>query len=358
MCSPRAPAPLAQATKGSDTEQWKLIWCHERCYKAELSDFRLSLTEAADKAGYEVICFKKVTGFKKWIAEVAIPPSVLLTDWREAKPCVEVLDKSQTTFKVVIVYVSDDKQLRAASKWAQALPAQEHVRIIRSRSDPKDFTAHVMRSVHSAAGREVMAQWHCRPASSVEPKKPPVLRSLSLQNLFDAGESPNAKDGKSSDTDSTPVASRRGCGTNAAHGILTPPPPGAFSRERAASVRSGKSLATDSTAVVRQVHGSIIAGRGALALPPPGSFAHQTLNAKSSKRLANAPMKGFRQPNNSCMKAATSAPAQPPPNSFVCERARVWSVPVTRVLASIFPSQSCLEVSNALSVAAPDVYND
>jgi hypothetical protein len=67
---------------------WNIVWCSERCYKAENDERRARLSELAQTAGATLVLLKKAHKFAAWLAKAQRPPYILLTDWREAKAIV------------------------------------------------------------------------------------------------------------------------------------------------------------------------------------------------------------------------------------------------------------------------------
>mmetsp|Transcript_108310 Transcript_108310/g.316849 ORF Transcript_108310/g.316849 Transcript_108310/m.316849 type:complete len:365 (-) Transcript_108310:379-1473(-) len=103
---------------------WRLVWCHERCHKQESVPRRSLLSQLAAEAGASLVCLKKADKFAAWAAHAERPPFVLLTDWREAKPCLQALaPQPQHCRPLLTVILADDaKQFERASLWAGSLP--------------------------------------------------------------------------------------------------------------------------------------------------------------------------------------------------------------------------------------------
>jgi hypothetical protein len=123
----RASSSRASSSSSSaETEQpsWSLVWCNERCHKSDADAFRLEITEHVEKAGGELLRFKKALGFEKWLLELPQKPSVLLADWREAKPCLEIVADSVVKPCSMLVYTINDKQFKMATRWHATLPSE------------------------------------------------------------------------------------------------------------------------------------------------------------------------------------------------------------------------------------------
>lgn len=106
---------------GRDKRWWRLVWCHERCFLPECESRRRTLSEAARASGAALICLKRAARLQRWLEdrtkpsrprrnskddsatnvsggivqppafeeEVAPPPYVLMTDYRQAITCME-----------------------------------------------------------------------------------------------------------------------------------------------------------------------------------------------------------------------------------------------------------------------------
>jgi len=101
------------------------VWCSERCYKAENDERRERLTELAQSAGATLILLKKAHKFAAWLAKAQRPPYILLTDWREAKPSLQVAAQepvhNQPVFSLVVCD-DEEKAYERAKQWMDELP--------------------------------------------------------------------------------------------------------------------------------------------------------------------------------------------------------------------------------------------
>lgn len=69
---------------------WQLVWCHERCSKPDKNLDREDITSAAAEAGFHTVLVKKAAKYGDWLttrSRVHVQ-HVLVTSWREAKPCI------------------------------------------------------------------------------------------------------------------------------------------------------------------------------------------------------------------------------------------------------------------------------
>uniref|UniRef100_A0A7S0FL78 Uncharacterized protein n=1 Tax=Pyrodinium bahamense TaxID=73915 RepID=A0A7S0FL78_9DINO len=102
---------------------WRIVWCWERCHKQEAAYKREVLGEAARKAGASLVCLKKANKFAAWLAKSQRPPYILLTDWRELKPCLSYASQehlsNQPVFTVVLCEDPEKKPFGRAAAWAE-----------------------------------------------------------------------------------------------------------------------------------------------------------------------------------------------------------------------------------------------
>jgi len=130
----------------NSTWTWRLVWCHERCHKQENEGLRRILGDAARSAGASLVCLKKASKFAVWLQSARRPPYVLLTDWRELKPCIntakQVHVSSQPTF--TIVFCKETPHYERASAWAKSLPPRaDPVHVCKDLAFLKSFLADV-----------------------------------------------------------------------------------------------------------------------------------------------------------------------------------------------------------------------
>jgi len=133
--------------------EWDLVWCCKYCHKDEAHALRLKISNIVEKVGGKLICLKKAARLQQ---RRAYPGrvSVLLTDWREAKPCMEHLLSSPVELpQLIVVYTASEKQFKVASLWASSLPAQgvhQQIRIVSATEDVKELIHTVVRLYQSS----------------------------------------------------------------------------------------------------------------------------------------------------------------------------------------------------------------
>jgi len=120
-CDTRARAGSCQ-----NEASWSLVWCYERCYKSDADAFRSGIAELAESSHGTLLCFKKACGLKKWLAEGSDTRWVLVTDWREAKPCVQLWAECVRRPDLILVVTDGERQMKRSLGWQTEL--QEDLR--------------------------------------------------------------------------------------------------------------------------------------------------------------------------------------------------------------------------------------
>jgi len=112
-------APESAAKKG----WWRLVWCHERCHKADSDAQRQMLARHAEALGGSLITLKKASKFQIWLRRHERPPYILLTDWREVKPCRDYLAEmpKRSLPALTVVHCEVQCHFDRASEWATSL---------------------------------------------------------------------------------------------------------------------------------------------------------------------------------------------------------------------------------------------
>jgi len=112
------------ALPASSPKMWRVVWCHERCHKPDNEGQRAQLKEVTGTAGASLVCLKKASKYADWLRKGQRPAYILLTDWREVKPCLGFASKiavsNQPTFTVVLC--EEQRHFERAHAWAEALP--------------------------------------------------------------------------------------------------------------------------------------------------------------------------------------------------------------------------------------------
>jgi len=122
----RMETALPAAGNGNDMQRgwWRIVWCHERCHKREHEGRRQAIRRAVQDVGASLICFKKAKQFSLWTERAPRPHFVLVTDWREAQPCMQSVMQhlGQNQPVLTVVLCESPRQLGRAAEWAHNLP--------------------------------------------------------------------------------------------------------------------------------------------------------------------------------------------------------------------------------------------
>lgn len=77
------------AATSVDHSQWRLVWCSEKCHRED-SKIREDIVELASRLGWRPVLLKRAKRFRSLSLRRDLRPYVLISDWREAKPCMQV----------------------------------------------------------------------------------------------------------------------------------------------------------------------------------------------------------------------------------------------------------------------------
>merc|ERR1719401_269603 len=102
---------------------WRLIWCQERCHKSEREAQRQLIHAQVAARGGALISFKKARQLGRWVERAPRPPFVLVTDWREAQPCLQAIatHAHQNSPCLTVVLCASGRQFNRAIAWRQTL---------------------------------------------------------------------------------------------------------------------------------------------------------------------------------------------------------------------------------------------
>jgi len=105
---------------------WRLVWCHERCHKPEHEDRCHTIQAEIHDLGASLVCLKKASKFACWLQRAPRPLYVLITDWREAQPCVQFLGESSQQPRIsrpafTLVLCSTSRQASRAAEWVRGV---------------------------------------------------------------------------------------------------------------------------------------------------------------------------------------------------------------------------------------------
>jgi hypothetical protein len=170
------------------TGRWRIVWCHERVHKRELEAERKALSEAARNAGASLVCLKKASKFDIWLSRARRPPYVLVTDWREAKPCLQAASVHPEWQRPCLMVVAAEQRplFERASQWVAALPPSgEVVRVRHDIGPARDFVESAREHLCTRGGLSEEARQPLpvvtAPASGKDPEQFPALAGTCIK---------------------------------------------------------------------------------------------------------------------------------------------------------------------------------
>jgi len=122
----RCGAPSAHGGLGKERrpKAWRAIWCFERCHKVEEAPLRAAIADSAAELGGSFSCFKKAKKFEEILPRMP-EPYALITDGREARPCVQALCGGCGAMPTLMVVLSEKpKYASRLTLWARGLPQE------------------------------------------------------------------------------------------------------------------------------------------------------------------------------------------------------------------------------------------
>jgi len=329
-------------------EGWQLVWCHERCHKVDLEELRNSYSETVEKASGSLMCLKKATGFGRWLTRMPNIPFVLLADWREAKPCWDVL--SQDTphqLQFTLVYCEQERQFKQASQWAASLRARGsrnaiHVVPIHVKcTELAEYAVRMLQRNKAIVCPAGMRRIASHPGTQSLPQCEGLRRVTSCSSVTGV-TSPMGEMLRR-------VSSFPGCQPEALPptGVAAAgPPPGVW-----------VAPSPQAWCKVEQIDQSM--AWAALEQWPQEAMECEGMAMQMSacKALALWSQSSLQKEMTPPCSPISTTPGGSPA-SFVESEQGKWATPVARVLSSIFKSESWEDISSALQLAEPDQYED
>lgn len=139
---PDADAEGEEIAQRATRASWLMIWCHERCYKPERSELRAHLTDVAMSLNAGILCMKKAVKYESWMKRTNSRTHVLITDWREAKPCLQAMtaDSRQREWPETMIILCDlPKSHENAMSWAAKQDGHCKLHVLLERPDKGHF---------------------------------------------------------------------------------------------------------------------------------------------------------------------------------------------------------------------------
>jgi len=111
----------SETVKTSGPPSWFLVWCYERSFKQECEQIKNAIEELVTPLGGELLRFKKAKTYETWATRSEHTDYILVTDGREAKPCVRILAGGCDILpRRMAVWSEDPRQNNRLEKWAMA----------------------------------------------------------------------------------------------------------------------------------------------------------------------------------------------------------------------------------------------
>jgi len=116
-----------------------LVWCNEHIHKPECEAQRIAVSSAVAQAGARLIFMKKGAQFNTWAAAAPRPPFVLLTNWREAKPCIAAAQQHPWSYPVFTVVICKQhvQYIRARAWLENDQRLAQHVQVVDDSACPR-----------------------------------------------------------------------------------------------------------------------------------------------------------------------------------------------------------------------------
>mmetsp|Transcript_131831 Transcript_131831/g.263085 ORF Transcript_131831/g.263085 Transcript_131831/m.263085 type:complete len:286 (+) Transcript_131831:57-914(+) len=128
-----------QAWDMSGLDRTHLVWCNEHIHKPQFDAQRIAVSTAMAQAGASLLCLKKGAQFSTWAAAACRAPFVLLTNWREAKPCMAAAQQYPWSYPVFTVVICEQHvQYMRARAWLENDPRlAQHVQVVDDSACPR-----------------------------------------------------------------------------------------------------------------------------------------------------------------------------------------------------------------------------
>mmetsp|Transcript_39518 Transcript_39518/g.91356 ORF Transcript_39518/g.91356 Transcript_39518/m.91356 type:complete len:296 (+) Transcript_39518:110-997(+) len=129
---PRASLPRPGGHRpGRGNTRQLAVWCHERSHKSDAAQTRERLQTVLARHDLELVCQKTSCKFKAWQDDVKTSLCMLVTDWRQLKPCMDIFEEEpRRQPDVVVLLCEQNKIFLKACAWNEsrsAAPFPVHV---------------------------------------------------------------------------------------------------------------------------------------------------------------------------------------------------------------------------------------
>eukprot|EP00927_Polykrikos_kofoidii_P018595 TRINITY_DN18626_c0_g1_i1.p1 TRINITY_DN18626_c0_g1~~TRINITY_DN18626_c0_g1_i1.p1 ORF type:complete len:302 (-),score=34.24 TRINITY_DN18626_c0_g1_i1:96-1001(-) len=120
---PKSVSGISVASKHGS--KWRAVWCTKRCFKPDQARTLNDLEQLVKSTGGFLSCMKGAQHLRHpRFSPLGDAPHILITDWREAKPCLLTLHAEipPHEWPVSMIVACENRELcRRASLWQQSL---------------------------------------------------------------------------------------------------------------------------------------------------------------------------------------------------------------------------------------------
>mmetsp|Transcript_16752 Transcript_16752/g.48975 ORF Transcript_16752/g.48975 Transcript_16752/m.48975 type:complete len:184 (-) Transcript_16752:121-672(-) len=122
--------------------EWRLLWCQDTAFKPAGTDERAVLSKMTSENHGSFDYIKKGCRLPQWLLHHEPKAYVLVSAWREAKPCMAALAAAEQAHQpaIVVLLCECQRQVKHARRWAIGRP---NVCICRSLDGIEAIIAHV-----------------------------------------------------------------------------------------------------------------------------------------------------------------------------------------------------------------------
>jgi len=150
-----------------------LVWCHERSHKQDKSAVRKALGSMAKANDAALVCLKKALRFSTWVRQCTLP-YVLVSSWREVKPCVSEFSYAGEQIRepgLIVVLCEQTREYSNALNWAMGKNTGQIRVYVLPDSDVMDPNSVLASMVAKLRAGEVLPRqnWGIHTASFLKP---------------------------------------------------------------------------------------------------------------------------------------------------------------------------------------------
>jgi len=155
---------------------------------------------SARELGASLVLLRKAKNFSLWIQKESRPPYMLITNWREAQPCMEAVESSPCSTRPVSMIVMCDsaRQYHHVHKWASESQNTSMVHVYERDCMPANLIADLVNAVfcqgeggggggggEGGGGSAPLAEADGASSAVVAPLSSPLAASLNLEAADD-----------------------------------------------------------------------------------------------------------------------------------------------------------------------------